>query len=248
MSEALWFGSGKKHYDKDNTRYYNVNEYAWAIEIEKHWPEIKVEVGKLIHDKDKNFVSNSATYKGLNSGKGWSSLSALFWGLKISDIVAKKCPILYTELLKVPGIVSISFSRLEPYTNISEHHGETNAIIRCHFGIEVPASLPECGMQVAGEEKGWEEGKWVFFNDAQYHSAWNKNDKRRILLIIDVIRPEFISLENFICTRILTGHFMTIRENKSRTLKNMPKALKIVVFIVAFPVVYLFRYVYNTFH
>src|SRR6185312_14098357 len=127
----------------------------------------------------------------VGSGKGWSSLSAMFWGLKVSDSIAKKCPTLFGLLNKIPGLTSVSFSRLAPNTTIPEHHGETNAIMRCHLGIEVPRTLPECGLRSGTETLGWAEGKWLFFNDAQHHSAWNNTDKRRIVLIIDVIRPEF---------------------------------------------------------
>src|ERR1700722_5081973 len=225
MSEALWYGTYKQDYDKSNTRYYNVSDYNWAGDIEKNWGKIKEEVQNFIKEKDTVFVSNAIAYKGISSAKGWSSLSSMFWGLYSNNEPAKKIPALFNMLFKVPGIVSISFSRLEPHTKINEHHGETNAIIRCHFGIEVPESLPACGMNVSGEEKGWEEGKWLFFNDAQNHFAWNNTDKRRIILIVDIIRPEFIRLKNAICAKILTEYALGQREKKYSFIKNLPEAV-----------------------
>lgn len=247
MSEALWFGSSKHEYDSSNARYYNTGNFSWVRDIENSWPGIKKEVTAFIQEKDAGFQSNSGSYKGIE-GNGWSSLSALFWGLKVSESLEKKCPTLFSKLYSIPGITSISFSRLEPNTTLSEHHGETNAIMRCHLGIEVPAPHPICSMKVAGEERGWEEGKWFLFNDAQHHSAWNKSDKRRIVLIIDVVRPEFLHLKNLVCARVLTGHFMTIRENKGGLLKKLPRSGKMIVFICALPIVYILRPIYNMLH
>jgi aspartyl/asparaginyl beta-hydroxylase (cupin superfamily) len=247
MSEALWYCSNKLNYNKNNTRYYNVKEYPWAISIEENWQKIKTEVQNFIAEKDKSFVSNETAYKGIESAKGWSSLSSMFWGLHTNDDVAKKCPALFNMLYAVPGIVSISFSRLEPRTKIGEHHGETNAIIRCHLGIEVPAGLPECGMNVSGEEKEWEEGKWLFFNDAQHHFAWNNTDKRRIILIVDVIRPEFIHKKNLICARVLAEYSLGQRENKYSFIKNLPQVVKSLFIMTAVPLIYLVRPVSNFF-
>ncbi len=245
MSEALWYGTSKQDYSNNNTRYYNVSDYSWASDIEKNWPIIKEEVQNFIAEKDNVFVSNAIAYKGITSAKGWSSLSSMFWGLYSNNEPAQKCPTLFNMLYKVPGIVSISFSRLEPQTKINEHHGETNAIIRCHMGIEVPAGLPLCGMKVAGEEKCWEEGKWLFFNDAQNHFAWNNTDKRRIILIVDVIRPEFINRKNAICARVLTEYAMGQRENKYSSVKNLPEGVKKLLVMIAIPIVYVIRPVSN---
>jgi len=240
MGEKLWFGRRRKEYDSSNTRYYNPDEYPWAKEIEKCWPEIKEEVERVITEKDKSFKSNAGNYKSINAN-GWSSLSVLFWGLKVNDSIGRKCPVLFGMLKKIPGFSSASFSRLEPNVVLRRHHGETNAIMRCHFGIEIPAPLPACGIEVAGEEKGWEEGKWLFFNDAQYHSAWNKSNKRRIMLIIDVIRPEFLSRKNSIYARILAGYAIT----KSQKLSGLPLSLKILIFWALVPGIYIVRPVFN---
>lgn len=226
MAEKLWFGTSNKPYDRNNIRYYRTTDYSWALDIEEKWQELKPEISQFIASTDAHFISNENAYKGLKSVKGWHSVASIFWGLIIDRRFEKNCPKTYKALCNIPGIVSISFSKLEPGTEISKHHGETNAIIRCHLGVEVPATAPDCAMNVNSEIRGWQEGKWIFFNDAQEHRAWNHTDKRRIVIIIDVIRPEFKHLKNLICARSLAEYAIGKRENKYEFISKLPLLIK----------------------
>ena len=82
MSERLWFGSSKNEYNSNYTCYYNPVDYPWARKIQDNWPEIKKEVTTLISEKDNSFVSNDATYKGLESAKGWKLFVFIILGIK----------------------------------------------------------------------------------------------------------------------------------------------------------------------
>jgi aspartyl/asparaginyl beta-hydroxylase (cupin superfamily) len=230
----LWYASGKKHFSENEPAFFDPRQQSWAVEIENHWAELKPELDALIAEQDKNFVSNE--YIGIATNNGWSSLSFLFWGYRQQTILKSKCPKLTAYLEKVPGLVSASLSRLAPQTTINEHRGDTNGVFRCHLGIEVPASLPECGIRVGNEQQGWAEGKWLFFNDAWKHSAWNKTDKRRIVLIMDVIRPEFMSKKRMICTNILARHVLFHYQAKNSFVKKLPYLFKGMLFVaIAMP-------------
>ncbi len=170
----LWFISDGIPYHGEDPNYYNPAEYTWAVDIESHWSEIKNEVKKFIDTKEKAFTSNAKNY-GKLADTAWTSLTFSFWGVKVSNTLEKDCPTLSGYLTKIPGLVSVSFSQLAANAVIEEHRGTTNAIFRCHLGIEVPEGLPNCGFRVNGEERGWEEGKWLVFNDAQKHSAMEQN-------------------------------------------------------------------------
>jgi aspartyl/asparaginyl beta-hydroxylase (cupin superfamily) len=88
---------------------------------------------------------------------------------------------------------------MEAHSEIKPHYGETDAVYRCHLPLVVPASLPVTGFQVGYEQRSWEEGKLLAFNDAAYHKGWNTSDKERIVLIFDVIRPELLPRAKRIC-------------------------------------------------
>ena len=43
---------------------------------------------------------------------------------------------------------------------------------------------------VMGEVKEWEEGKVMIFDDTFTHEAWNRSNEKRLVLNIDIKRPE----------------------------------------------------------
>jgi aspartyl/asparaginyl beta-hydroxylase (cupin superfamily) len=248
MSQAkkqIWYASSMKPYSEDEPWLYDAKNIDWAVNIEAHWPEYKQEVFDFIKAKDSKFI-NSPFYGDIDVKRGWSSLSFLFWGLKLSSDFYKQCPKLAGFIKKIPGVVSVSMSRLAPQSLLAEHSGDTNAIMRCHLGVEVPAGLPGCGFKVNNEEMGWQEGKFLIFNDAYRHSAWNNTDKRRIVIIIDVVRPEFLSKKNLICSFILTRHVSYLYDG-IKFIRNMPSFIKTVLFGSILGVLYVGRPLYNIF-
>jgi aspartyl/asparaginyl beta-hydroxylase (cupin superfamily) len=235
----IWYASSGKWYTEDGEPvFFNPHKFPWAMDIENHWAEIKPEVLNLINDTDKQFTSNS--YVGLTKGDSWSSYTFLFWQIRTrKERIGDKCPVLYKYLQQVPGLVSFSLSRLTANTTVEPHRGDTNAVMRCHLGIEVPAGLPECGLQAGTEQQAWGEGKWLFFNDAFKHTAWNNTDKKRIVIIMDVIRPEFQYKERRICANIRARHFVLQIQNKVRFIKYLKYPVKAPLFGIIYIITYL---------
>jgi len=114
------------------------------------------------------------------------------------------------------------------------------------LGVEIPAKLPDCGLKVNGEEKSWEEGKWIVFNDAYKHAAWNNTDKRRVIIIMDFVKPEFIDRKNIACAFILARHFSYIY-HKVRLIARMPVFIKTILFAFFLGSIYVLKPVYNIF-
>src|SRR5699024_8463851 len=112
-------------------------------------------------------------------------------------------PITAEALRKIPGLTTASFNLLEPQSRILPHFGETNATYRAHFCIFSPGELPECGFKVKDEERSWHQGEFLFFLDANKHEAFNLTDKPRYVLLIEVVRPEFLHLKKYICIKAL---------------------------------------------
>jgi aspartyl/asparaginyl beta-hydroxylase (cupin superfamily) len=238
MSKIWYASSGKWFKEEGEPMFFRPQDFYWAVEIEKHWVEIKPEVHNLVKDTDKQFTSNS--YVGLTKGDSWSSYTFLFWKIRSrEERLGDKCPTLSNYLKQVPGLVSFSLSRLAPHTTIEPHRGDTNAVMRCHLGIEVPAGLPECGLQAGTEQQAWAEGKWLFFNDAFKHSAWNNTDKRRIVIIMDVIRPEFLYKERRVCANIRARHFVLQIQNRVKIIKYLKYAIKAPLFGIVYGITYI---------
>lgn len=238
MSKIWYASSGKWYTEEGEPVFFNPYNFTWAIDIENHWLDIKPEIENLIKKTDKGFTSNS--YLGLTKEDSWSSYTFLFWKIRSQkERLGDKCPTFAKYLQQVPGLVSFSLSRLAPHITVEPHRGDTNAVMRCHLGIEVPAGLPECGLQAGVEQQAWGEGKWLFFNDAFKHSAWNNTNKRRIVIIIDVIHPEFLNKERSICANIRARHFVLQLQNKTKIIKQMKYLIKAPLFGVVYCITYL---------
>ena len=120
----------------------------------------------------------------------------------MSKEAINSCPVTINILNNIPGLISASVSILEPGARINPHYGDTDAIIRCHLGLKIPAGLPSCGFRVGYEDRSWEQGKLLMFNDAAYHKAWNETDQTRIVLLFDIIRIQHEKQKKWICSKV----------------------------------------------
>ena len=111
-----------------------------------------------------------------------------FFGIKQASHCLN-CPKTFELLQQIPDLVTAQFSVLNPNTKIDPHKGYTKMVLRNHLALEVP-SQELCKIKIEGEESSWEEGKLITFDDSKTHEAWNFSEKRRIVLMIDVAKPE----------------------------------------------------------
>jgi len=185
---------------RDDT-FYCTSKLKFAYLLEQHYSIIKSEILQFIEQNDSSLVPyfNQQLFSGENK---WKALSFYFWGVPMSKIAIKSCPKTIDVLSQIEHVISASISVIEANTEIRPHYGDTDAIYRCHLPIVVPEGLPYCGFRVAYEDRPWENGKLMVFNDAAYHKAWNKTEQRRIILLLDVLRPEFVSSKKWICAMV----------------------------------------------
>lgn len=200
---------------KDDT-YYNAGNLDWAKLLEDNFEIIQAEILNFISKNEKQFEPYFATEM-MNEPNKWQTIGFLFWGLNDESRI-KQCPKIFELLKKIPGLISFSINKMEAHSEIKAHYGDTNSIYRCHFPIIVPAQLPDTGFQVGYEERSWEPGKLLIFNDAAYHKGWNKSDKERIILMIDIIRPEYLWQKKWICSLVLSS--LLIQKNLKMNFKN----------------------------
>jgi len=81
---------------------------------------------------------------------------------------------------------------LDPGTDVALHRGFTNLRLRWHLGLVIPTS---CGIVVGGEERTWEEGELLLFDDSCEHRVWNHSNSIRGVLIFDIWHPELDAVE-----------------------------------------------------
>ncbi len=219
-----WF-SYKGLYNRDTPFFYKNEDFDWVKTIEdNYFKDIKPEIEAFMKAKGKS-LDPYFNVDLVGNNNSWKIGGFYFWNNKIEDNY-KFIPKLENILTSIPGFVSAGISYLEPNTDIKVHNGDTDASVRVHLGLKIPAPLPTCGLEVGKEQRGWEEGKILIFNDAQLHRAWNHSNETRYVMIIDIIRPEYLSQTKSICANALSLIKLQQLEYRFSFIRNSPGFIK----------------------
>ena len=181
-------------------RYFDGAQFAGVEEIEQATDEIRAEFLALTEQRGE-FSPRLAGLRGPEVSPGrvgkWSMIPLIRNGQVVEEF-ASACPRTFAlaqnlDLAEI-GLISPSlyFSVLEPNSRIAPHTGIINARLIAHFPLIVPE---DCGFRVGGEERRWEPGKALIFDDMTVHEAWNNSDRIRVVLIADLWRPELTAAE-----------------------------------------------------
>lgn len=229
LSLRKWYSYKGGVYNDDSPAFFDTASWEWMRNSETTFPIIRNEIENLLSKKNNilepyfnsDLLAESST---LNKGDGhgkWEVGNFYFWGKENTEN-CEACPELVRLLKSIPGMLTAGISRLAPATEIKPHHGDTNMIARCHLGLSIPEGLPNCGIKVKNEIRQWENGKWFAFCDAHEHSAWNRTDKFRYILIVDVVLPQFIGQKKEIEKNVRSLLSLQNKLTKNPTLKNLP--------------------------
>jgi ornithine lipid ester-linked acyl 2-hydroxylase len=204
--KKLWFSIyDEKRYSDSDPDFFDPNDFDWTKQIVDNFSLINEEFISYINQND---GFNPYFNQTMSSKKGkWSTIGLKFWSLQIYKN-QKNFPKTTAILSQIPQLQTASFNRLEAGTDIAAHCGDTNAIYRCHLGLIIPDSLPNCGFKVNETEKEWKQGELLVFCDANLHEAWNHTEKDRYILLFDVIKDEFLPKKNVINATVLSALFI----------------------------------------
>lgn len=173
-----------------NTReLHDVEAFRWIPAIEAAYSVIKEELLALLERQSFARVNRMYTSTG-----EWAAAYLWIFGEEVEDIVTQ-CPETASALRQVPGVTSFGtalFSALAPGTFLAPHCGYTNAKLRCQLPLVMAES---CQLKVADIEIEPKEGKCLIFDDSFLHSAWNKGDTARYVLIFDFFHPDLSAEE-----------------------------------------------------
>ncbi|MEL7114884.1 MAG: aspartyl/asparaginyl beta-hydroxylase domain-containing protein [Pseudomonadota bacterium] len=220
-----WYNIFGGRYSGDQPFFYERDSLPWVKTLEDNWQVMRDELVALSESQPERlrpyFINKSMSFP----PRHWKTMGLYFWRYTM-HANCRRCPETMRILKSIPGLTSCSLSVLEPGSNINPHQGDTDAIYRCHVGLSVPAGLPDCGFQVGTEIRGWENGKALPFCDAQTHTAWNQTDERRLIMIVDVVRPEFLRQQNAVCAHVLASSVIQMLYQASPTLNRLPGFVK----------------------
>jgi aspartyl/asparaginyl beta-hydroxylase (cupin superfamily) len=201
-----WYSFKGQPFDGPFPAFFDEAEWTWLLS----WQKDHAEIFSALREEIENFLRTQGQSlqpyfnTRLVEGQGqWKVGNFMFWGER-NEKNFTHCPKLDAWLKNLPGmrVLSAAVSVLPPHTEIKPHIGDTSTVARCHLGLSIPASLPDCGIQVNGESRSWNEGEWLIFCDAFEHSAWNRTSEPRYVLIIDILLPQYEEYERDICRNV----------------------------------------------
>lgn len=214
----LWFSvyNLNNTYSGDEKDFIDPSNFEWATELASNVNLIKDELQVYLKDHQLASYFNTSMVSKQNS---WKTISLKTWSIELFKN-QKHFPATTAILNKYPQIVSSSFNLLTANSQIKPHSGDTNAIYRCHLGIDIPEGLPNCGFRVKKELREWENNKWLIFIDAFEHEAWNNSNRDRYIFVVDVLRDEFKHKKWIVTSTVLTSLFL---QKKAETFKFILK-------------------------
>lgn len=185
--------------------FFEREEFAWAGAIEAATDTIRAELLTALASDDALFTPYMQSghdgpvrdFHGMLNNPDWGALHLIENGVA-SPVAQAHFPHTLAAMDHAPlcriGVraPTIMFSRLKAGKRIPPHHGMVNTRLICHLPLIVPGpGALRCGNQ----QRSWDVGKLMIFDDSMEHEAWNDADADRIVLIFDVWRPDVTQAE-----------------------------------------------------
>lgn len=223
-NEGIWYSYWGTAYTGSYAAFTDPHEFTWALWAEENFARIRADIETRLNTQ--GHTLKPYFYGSLVSRPdAWKVEPFYFWGQR-NDAACKSIPALDELFARIPGLTSAALSVLDAESDIHAHYGDTNAIVRCHFGLQIPGELPDCGLEVNGKQRAWEEGRWLMFCDAHLHRAWNHTPHTRYVLIVDVLRPEFEKSKTEICANVRSMLDLQALEQTYPLVKRLPGKLR----------------------
>jgi aspartyl/asparaginyl beta-hydroxylase (cupin superfamily) len=182
--------------------FYDPSEFEWAGPLRDAYGTIRGELEGILEKDGGGFKAYvSETQQRL---QGWNTYNLFFYGRKFEENCAR-CPKTTALVESLPRFERdhIMFSALNPHSRIPPHTGPMNGIIRAHLALVVP---PGCHIRVGPDERTWEEGELLVFDDSFEHQVWNHSDHTRIVLFLNFWHPCFSPEEIAVLERLRTAY------------------------------------------
>lgn len=193
--------------------FYERKHFPWLDAVEEAADDIRAELLAVLAEGPQALDPYVVDGAGLPTAQ-WSELHrSRRWGVyplwregKVFPEHIARCPRTAGALRASPswdvpenGPTAL-FSILDARTRIPAHTGPVNTRLVVHLPLIVP---PGCGFRVGGQQRVWQPGKALIFDDSINHEAWNDSDQPRAVLIFDIWSP-FLSEAERELTRALT--------------------------------------------
>ncbi|MDX6769338.1 MAG: aspartyl/asparaginyl beta-hydroxylase domain-containing protein [Elusimicrobiota bacterium] len=188
--------------------WFEAAEFPWLAEVAAARGELLAEGGALL---EKGLLVRSQEGRTDLDYKDWVAFDLMTFDFDLGpgrfgcEVLTfpenrARAPKAVAQLERHPFIGDCFYSALLPGGVVSPHYSSFNGKLICHLGLSVPG---DCGIRVAGEERRWEDGKFLIFDDTYLHDTWNRSRRPRLLFHTGLWHPDLTPLE----IEALTGWF-----------------------------------------
>jgi aspartate beta-hydroxylase len=139
-------------------------------------------------------------------GRDWRMFIMKAYGVPVAENLAR-APTVAALLERTPEAVSAVFSFLAPGKHIPAHRGPFRAILRFHLMLSMPEDengMPACEMAIDGVPYRLADGASLLWDDTYRHEVWNRSDRVRIALLLDVWRRD-MPMDMALLSRLFLG-------------------------------------------
>ncbi|HEY7763668.1 MAG TPA: aspartyl/asparaginyl beta-hydroxylase domain-containing protein [Aestuariivirgaceae bacterium] len=164
------------------------SEIAWTALLEEAYPQIKAEYDNMTRSVELRPHPQS------DDETSWRVKYFYLLGEEQPE-AQRLCPktsaILKSCLPSGPSN-QVFFSVLGKQAHIDPHCGAVNTRLTCHLGLTV---TPDSALRVGSNVVSWQDGKCLVFDDSFEHEVWNKSDRERVVLLIQLWHPDLTEAE-----------------------------------------------------
>lgn len=219
--ENLIFNLRSREYHGTLPLFYSPDDFPELNVLKNNWQVIFREIQDYESEYGSISGINTLSPPGLSSTNAWNNiyLENFLWQFHVNR---KHFPETCKVLAQIPGCTLAVITVLSPQGSIEPHYGDTNAVIRCHLGLQIPAPYPACGIRVGNQEQGWKNGELTVFSEAHYHHVWNRTNEKRYLLVVDIVHPQWSREKEWICARVLGAQSYIFFEKRIPFLQKLP--------------------------
>lgn len=173
-----------------NPPIYDKSAFPWTRAIESEWQQIRIELDRVLTRKEElpGFHELATDVSTISKDRGWKTFMLAGYGFRSVNNI-NLCPQTWRICKRIPGLITVMFSILEPGKHLPAHRGPYNGVLRLHLGLIVPEPREQLGIRVEHEVYRWREGEAVVFDDAYEHEAWNHTPHTRVVLFVDFRKP-----------------------------------------------------------
>ena len=190
--------------------YFATDLWHWASSVELSAAAILHEFAAatpLVNEQGRPYLSQDMALDEalapLVGSLNWTALD-LFRDGQANASVCEQFPQTLSALSHVPlyGLdetpYEVFFSVLKPGQHITPHYGLSNHSLTVHL----PLITPQPGhLTVNDEQRSWEFGKLIAFDDTFVHEAHNQSSEQRVVLIFSIWHPELSEPERLAIQR-----------------------------------------------